>query len=326
MRLFEYSNYTPANVENWKGRIDGEDRASLRWHQVVERTDLRDNPIVDKSVVFLGFCCDEGVRRNQGRVGAKEAPAVFRQILSNLPVHFSSELRVKDAGDVHCDNGDLEHAQHVLSEAVAIILENGGFPIVLGGGHEVTFGHFKGLEKTVQGQKVGIINIDAHLDIRPLVDGKGNSGTGFYQIAEESKANKTDFHYLALGIQEISNTKSLFDYARDNAVEIVYANEFRQDKLSYIQNVVQDFAKKVDHIYMTIDMDAFAAAYAPGVSALAFNGIIPDQLFFDVFEQILKLPNLRTIDIAELNPKYDIDNRTARLGASFLFEALNKKV
>lgn len=323
MRKFNYSNYTPAQAENWTGRIDGIDEAHKRWHQVIQPLDLQDSVNVDKSVVFLGFCCDEGVRRNQGRVGAGEAPHVFRQILSNLPIHFSPDLQVKDAGDIHCDDGNLEQAQYVLSEAVAKIIENGGFPIVLGGGHEVTYGHYKGLEKAVQGQQIGIINLDAHLDCRPLIGTKGNSGTGFYQISQECALTKTPFQYLALGIQQISNTQSLFDYAEFNGIQIVYADQFNQDEISQIKEKVDALSKEVDHIYLTIDLDVFAAPYAPGVSALAFNGIIPDRTFFEVFKHILSLPNLKTIDIAELNPKYDIDQRTAKLGSSLLFELMN---
>lgn len=323
MRKFNYSNYTPAQAENWTGRIDGIDEAHRRWHQVVQIIDLQDSVNVDKSVVFLGFCCDEGVRRNQGRVGARKSPYVFRQILSNLPIHFSTDLRIKDAGNIQCDDGDLEQAQYVLSEAVAKIIENGGFPVVLGGGHEVTYGHYKGLEKAVQGQRIGIINLDAHLDCRPLVDAKGNSGTSFYQIYQECAVAKTPFFYLALGIQQISNTQSLFDYAEVNGTQIVYADQFNQDEVSLIKEKIDVLSKEVDHIYLTIDLDVFAAPYAPGVSALAFNGIIPDRTFFEVFKHILSIPNLTTIDIAELNPKFDIDQRTTKLGSSLLFEFMN---
>ena len=70
----------------WIGRKDIEDGISgLRIHQIIE-------PYVGqfKSKVFLGFCSDEGVKRNKGRVGARNAPNEIRKSLSNLPVHFSN--------------------------------------------------------------------------------------------------------------------------------------------------------------------------------------------------------------------------------------------
>lgn len=324
MHTFDFTNYCPPDLNSWKGRVDGEDYDAMRWHQLVELVDLRKENNFSKAFVLLGFCCDEGVRRNQGRVGAKDGPASFRKVLANLPIHFSEDTILKDAGDICCDAGDLEFAQLLLAEAVAKILHGGGFPIVLGGGHEVTYGHYQGLKKIANTDRIGVINIDAHLDIRRPVEGKGNSGTGFYQIATVCEAEKSAFHYLAIGIQEISNTKALFNYAVEKEVNIIYAHELILSNVERIKTIINAFSQQVDHIYLTIDMDAFAAPYAPGVSALSFNGIVPDDNFFTILSTIFRLPNLRTIDVAELNPQYDIDNRTARLGASLLFEFLKR--
>ncbi len=325
MKAFAYSNYDVTTNNSWSGRNDGLDRDAMRWHQVLETVDLRTTNNFTNAVVFLGFCCDEGVRRNQGRRGAKEAPAVLRKVLANLPVHFSEHITLQDAGDIHCIGDHMKEAQFALCDAVSHIIQAGGFPIVLGGGHEVTYGHYLGLQQAVGAEKIGFINIDAHLDIRCTVEGEGNSGTGFYQIAKDSEAQNIDFNYLAIGIQEISNTQALFNYAAQKDVSIVYAEDIHVNKVKHIKAIIIAFSKLVDHIYLTIDMDAFAAPYAPGVSALAFNGIVPDESFFDILTTIAQLPNLRTMDIAELNPSYDVDQRTARLAASFIFRLLQQR-
>lgn len=323
MAILDNAYYQPGDQQNWQGRIDGTEQAFLRWHQVVDAIDLSKQQSLDGAFVILGFCCEEGVRRNQGRIGAKEGPAAFRKVLAGLPVHFSNTTRLIDAGDVICANEKLEEAQGCLHAAVNKIISMGGFPVLLGGGHEITYPHYLGLQ-TATKQSVGIINIDAHLDIRPLVAGKGNSGTGFYQIAQHVEKENLPFHYLAIGIQEISNTKALFDYADAKGVEIIQAKDIYTERLGEIIDQIIDFGKKVDQVYLTIDLDAFAAAYAPGVSALAFNGIVPDHNFHLLFETIIQLSNLVSIDIAELNPLFDIDNRTTKLGADLLFKLLQK--
>ncbi|MCI0922455.1 formimidoylglutamase [Sphingobacterium rhinopitheci] len=325
MGLFDYKNYQVAKRENWCGRMDGLEREEMRWHQVVQLVDLRKDTFFTNAVVIVGFCCDIGVQRNLGRIGAKDGPSSLRKIVANLPVYFSNNIVVMDAGDIGCNGDDLEQAQFVLSEAVAKIISGGGFPIVLGGGHEVTYGHYLGIKKGISGGSIGIINIDAHLDIRTTVQGLGNSGTGFYQIAQDSQMEGDDFQYLAIGIQDISNTRALINYALSKDVNIIYADEVRADYLERIKIIITAFAQQVDHIYLTVDMDAFAAPYAPGVSALAYNGIIPDHVFFAIYSTIIHLPNLRTVDIAELNPSYDIDNRTARLGSSLIFALLKER-
>ncbi|MBD1429668.1 MULTISPECIES: formimidoylglutamase [Sphingobacterium] len=314
--------YTKTDSSLWKGRIDGEQPGFQRWHQIVSCVDLNEVQSLDNAVVILGFCCDEGVRRNQGREGAKAAPDYLRKILANLPVHFIPEIALVDAGNINTNGYDLESAQEALVMAVQKIRTLGGKPLLIGGGHEITYGHFKGLHQP--NRKTGIINLDAHLDMRPLLDGKGNSGTSFYQLNKELFDNGEKLKYLAIGIQEISNTKGLIDYAQTQGVEIINSNEIYAENLASIQNKIKHFADQVDELYLTIDMDAFSAAFAPGVSAVAYNGIIPDVTFYNMLDFIYQQPKLINLDIAELNPRFDLDERTARLAANLIFQYLQK--
>lgn len=318
--------YSKGDQQVWKGRVDGIEREWMRWHQLIDCVDLSVRPDLHQAATLLGFCSDEGVSRNQGRLGAKDGPAAIRRVLANLPVHFSDKLKLKDAGDISINDNDLEASQEVLGRALKIILEQGGFPIVLGGGHEVTYGHYLGIRDFLKdrNESLGIINLDAHLDIRNLNEGKGNSGTGFYQIAQDRSQNNHQFRYLAIGIQEISNTKGLFAYAREKNAQIIERKNICNERLSAIQKEIHDFSRSVDYVYLTIDLDVFAAPYAPGVSASAFNGIVPDALFFRLYESILSLPNLKSMDLAELNPYFDIDSRTAKLASDLIFRFVNR--
>lgn len=315
--------YTQADETLWTGRVDGDDREYQRWHQAITLVDLSEEALnLDNSVVLLGFCCDEGVRRNQGREGAKASPDYLRKILSSLPVHFNQDIRVVDAGNINTHGYDLESAQEALATAVQKIRDANGFPLVIGGGHEVTYGHFKGLYNATK--TVGVINLDAHLDIRPLADNKGNSGTSFYQLNKELFDVGKRLHYLAIGIEEIANTKGLLHYAEMQGVEIIYGKQLHPHNLDSVKNQIEQFANKVDDLYFTIDMDAFAAAFAPGVSAVALNGIIPDHNFYELLQFIYRQPNLVSMDIAELNPRFDLDERTVKLVANLIFQFLQK--
>lgn len=317
--------YVAADRFRWKGRVDGEDKDWMRWHQWVSCVDLLTVPDLAGAYSILGFCSDEGVSRNLGRAGAKDGPATLRDVLANLPVYFSDEVKVKDCGDILVMDSDLESSQEALGQALATVLRSGGFPIVFGGGHEVTYGHYLGIKQHLGGssQKIGFINLDAHLDMRPLPGGFGNSGTGFYQIEQDLRAMGASFHYLAIGIQQISNTRGLCDYAQTKGVQLIRSDDLIPSNLEKLQNQVRAFAAEVDYLYLTIDLDMFAAPYAPGVSAPAFNGVVPNEIFFGLFETLIKLPNLRSLDIAELNPRYDIDGRTAKLAADLLFKFVN---
>ncbi|SFF54647.1 formimidoylglutamase [Thermoflexibacter ruber] len=318
--------YQSPNQSYWQGRIDGTETTVLRWHQIINLLPMRGNlspPKQHNAVAILGFCSDEGVRRNKGRVGAFHAPAVLRKVISNFPAQSQkANLTIYDAGDCVCIEQNLEQAQETLAEKVALLLQANYYPMLLGGGHEITFGHFQGVKKAFPQAKIGMINFDAHFDIRPVEAPTGaSSGTGFWQIAQEEK----DFNYLVLGIQENSNTQYLFDLAGKYGVEYVLGSSFNYDERPKVLQKIQNFINKVDIFYLTICLDVFAAPFAPGVSALAYNGIFPDKVFQDFFHYILASPKLKSMDIAELNPTLDIDNRTARLAASFIFEYVKSR-
>lgn len=318
-------SYQPTAATSWTGRTDGTAPDLLRWHQVIKVVDLLQAPLPalqkeQKGIVLLGFASDEGVRRNKGRTGAAEGPAALRKAIANFPVHFSEQTILLDAGDILCINGELENAQQVLSEAVKAILTAGYLPLLLGGGHEITYGHASGIRRFAPKQQIGFINFDAHFDIRvPEAEG-ASSGTGFWQLAQDCKQAGTPFHYLALGIQKHGNTRQLFNIAGEEDATYVSADAFHLQDKDTLFAAIQHFLGQVDKVYLTTCLDVFAAPFAPGVSATAYNGIMPGGLFLQCFRRILQSGKVAGADIAELNPSLDIDNRTAKLAASLIFE------
>jgi formiminoglutamase len=160
---------------------------------------------------------------------------------------------------------------------------------------------------------IGIINLDVHFDIRSTKN-RTNSGTPFYQIAEEAKRKGQPFHYLCMGIQKQSNTQSCFARADELGVQYIPIEEFRISNIENIIGRLKAFINLVDKVYLTIDLDGFSSVYAPGVSAPSPLGFSP-ELAGEVIRAIKKSGKLISLDIAELNPRYDLDNRTARLAA-----------
>ncbi|WP_210150449.1 formimidoylglutamase [Chryseobacterium scophthalmum] len=298
----------------WQGRLDGEE---LLYHRIFQRVKAESNYdlISTNDFVLHGFAVDEGVRRNKGRQGAKDAPDVIRKNMSNFPV-IRPDFSLLDFGNITCEDGNLENTQNELAKNVSKVLLKGGKSLVLGGGHEVTFGHYRGVKTAFQEQKIGIINFDAHFDNRQPENGVGaSSGTGFWQIAQEGEINS-----LHIGIQRNSNTLKLFDTAHQFGMKYILADELFFENLPSIYERVNELADSVDFLYMTICMDVFNASIAPGVSASAYNGIFADAAFMHLYRHILRNEKLIALDIAEVNPGLDIQNHTARLAASLANE------
>lgn len=301
----------------WTGRLDDEDGESgLRLHQIVQTRLFSElNSVSDAQLAILGFCSDEGVRRNKGRTGAKKAPDQIRKAWANLPFHPEKQKDVFDFGNIILENEDLETARNLQMECVSELLKHHYFPIILGGGHETALGNYLGMAQKFE--KIGIINIDAHFDLRIPVEGS-TSGTPFFEMADFCAETGREFHYFAIGIQQNGNTQALFNRAEKLNVRTVLADKVHSD-LEFALKQIENFAEEFEAIYLSLDLDALDLAYAPGVSAPTVNGLTPFQVK-SIIQKVIQSKKLKLFDVVELNPNFDMDNRTAKLAAHFLHE------
>jgi formiminoglutamase len=130
-----------------------------------------------------------------------------------------------------------------------------------------------------------------------------------------------DFSYLCLGIQPLANTRSLFATARGLHTHYLFAEQIQQQTMQQTVEEVQAFIDRHKAIYLSVCLDVFAAAVAPGVSAPQVLGLWPQHVF-PVVRSIAASQKVVSMDIVELSPPFDHDGMTARLAASVLAEFL----
>lgn len=325
-------NYEVQDMSIWNGRIDSkEDFDAFRFHQWVEKINLNDKnlkPFKGKmGFAILGFKSDIGIAKNLGRQGAFKAPTAIRKELANKPCNFSKEVKIFDAGNISSNKTTLEDAQNSLSIAVQKLLELNYFPILLGGGHEIVFGHYKGLfehfRNTNDKPNIGIVNFDAHFDNRPYEEGNGSSGTMFRQIYDLNKSVGDDYNYFVMGIQNHANTVSLFKFADKSNTKYVMAKEISNGDIYLIFEKIDTFLRNIDHLYITLDCDVFSSSIAPGVSAPQPLGLDP-ELVMILLKYVLNSEKTVSFDVAEVSPRFDHDNTTASLAAVFIFTLITK--
>ncbi|MFD8101655.1 formimidoylglutamase [Nocardia fluminea] len=308
----------------WTGRIDGTDPEQLRWHQVVTPYRPGGDP---GACVFVGFASDEGVRRNKGRQGAADGPHALRRALS--PMALPAPLHAFDAGTITVTDRRLEEGQRCLGTTVSALLDAGAFPVVFGGGHEVAYGSYLGLANSVAASRgvaapstapsrskptVGILNLDAHFDLR--ADRVPSSGTPFRQILEADDTVR----YAVIGISQPSNTAALFDTAHRFGVRYLLDDDCDP---ALVAAFVDEFLAGIDLLHLTIDLDVLPAAVAPGVSAPAAYGVAL-AIIQSVCDRVTASGKLALVDIAELNPVFDIDHRTARTAARLVHRLVTR--
>lgn len=316
------------NDFEWAGRTDTEDgEKGSRWHQKVTKNST------EVGIGLLGFGCDLGVIANKGRPGAQAGPDTIRQALANFAWHLTRPI--VDAGTITAE-GSLQAAQSAYAQRLCEQLQRQDFVIGLGGGHEIAWGSYNGLlsclarEETSLASKetrltrkekvIGILNFDAHFDLRRPAP-QTSSGTPFYQIAQACDEEGRAFQYACLGIAETANTQALFEIADRYQVRYLKDMAFN---LSASQALMTEFLQDIDELYVTICLDVFPNSLAPGVSAPSALGICPNQvialLHWLANQQTSLNFNWRLADIAEMNPTFDTDARTAKLAARLVYE------
>ncbi|TAL62445.1 MAG: formimidoylglutamase [Legionella sp.] len=310
-------NYQPADPKLWQGR---EDTINERIFQNIRFLSSEQELLnKGKKTILIGFASDEGVIRNQGRPGAQLGPDAIKSQLAKLPCPKAVELI--DLGLIRCENHDLEVAQKQFADIISFCQNQKHLTIGLGGGHEIAWAHYQGLAPHYP--KLGIINFDAHFDLRPYAPGDlGTSGTPFSQIAADCANQQRPFHYCCLGIQQFGNTPSLFQRAKELQVPYLSAEQMIQQEQSTQLAFLDEFIKKVDHLYLTICLDVLAESVAPGVSAPQTLGLTPWQIL-PLLKHIIKTGKVVSFDIAELSPPLDQDKKTARLAALIIAELLD---
>jgi formiminoglutamase len=283
----------------------------------IERaTDLRQVP-VGATVALIGYADDRAVVNGRGRPGAAQGPAELRRSLSRLTPGDHGELdrlALRDLGDGTPDLGSIEDVHAAVEDAALAALTSGAIVVLLGGGHDGAYASHSALLRAVDGL-VGAVNVDAHLDVRPLRDGLVTSGTPFRRLAERWAGRYT---LTELGVQPQYNARAHREWASARGFAILALDEVRG-------RVPAAFAEALrapgEALAVSLDLDAVEAGTAPGVSAPCPDGLTAADLY--ACARLAGLdPRVRVLDVMELSPPLDEGGRTARLGAAALWHFL----
>lgn len=312
------SFWKPTMASIWTGRDDSAEGINARRvYQDIKVIDNFEEKIGNKNVL-IGFACDKGIERNQGRLGAAKAPDILRSSLANFATQGGHNSLV-DYGTVYYQKS-LEETQRFFAEIIRKLQSENNKTVVLGGGHETAYAHGLGVFIANPNMNIGIINFDAHLDMR--VASEPTSGTPFYQLEQYCKSNNRPFNYFCIGASEAANTKALLDVANNTGVDIIWDYDCHFGKLEEIKIKLQKFIDQVDLIYLSFDYDALPASDMFAVSAPSSLGV--DPLIYLILGNFIKnSEKLVALDFVEYSPCYDRDYICAKLAARYIWEFTN---
>ncbi len=275
----------------------------------------------NRNYIIAGYADDQGIKNNSGRLGARLAPDKIREFFYKMtpPYHYAldfenpekSSYSIIDIGSLDEAHGDLE-ARHEYAQTCANKAFRKNFNwISLGGGHDYGYPDVSAFIKSCDDRPL-VINFDAHLDVRSTEHGI-NSGTPFFRVLEEFQ----NVDLVQIGIQSQCNSNLHYKYSLDHGVKVLNYDDIRQSGeslASYSIRRMGDQIIKRRKCFISVDIDSFSNAYAPGCSQSFATGLHPDE-FFQFFSILLQRLDVRGLGIYEVSPPLDIDNRTAKLAA-----------
>jgi formiminoglutamase len=264
-------------------------------------------------IVLIGCPQDEGVKRNNGRVGAAAAPDAIREQFYKLTT-FNIRKKIFDLGNINI-GGSLEETHDTHFAVVKQVLEDKKRIIVLGGGNDISYPDGVAMAE-VFGQEWWIaINIDSHLDVR--VAEERNSGTPYRQLLEGEHLRPEYFYEV--GYQSHFASPVYYEYIRDlgvNRISLELLRSRAEADLELKENIKSKFINHSSSLntFFGFDMDAVRANDAPGTSAPSPLGLRASE-FIQLVKYAASLANTKIIEFSEVNPRFDIDNRTTKLVA-----------
>ncbi len=255
-------------------------------------------------VIIQGIKFDE---KSSYQKGPKHAPKLIREALNCGSSNMFSENLISIENPIINDNGDFEISDYFDIEKITKDhLDLNAKILTLGGDHSITFPIIKAFSEKYS--KLDILHIDAHCDLYDSYEGdKYSHACPFARIMENGFATKL----VQVGIRTLNVHQE--EQAKKYGVEI---HQMKNLDLSTIPNFKNP-------LYISLDMDGFDPAFAPGVSHHEPGGLTSRQVI-DLIQSIDS--EIIGADIVEYNPNRDFNNMTAFLAAKMMKEILSKMI
>ncbi|OIU67699.1 formimidoylglutamase [Rossellomorea aquimaris] len=258
--------------------------------------------------------------------GASFAPDAMRRCLNSFTTYNIEEetdisgKTIIDFGDIAMHPTSIEECHQRIYQSTKEIAqaEAAPFTIILGGDHSITTSTVKAIKETKG--TVGIIQLDAHHDLRNTEDGGPTNGTPFRRLIQEGHLKGE--HLIQIGIRNYANAKAYHDYAIENGVTVYTMKDVKQHPIQeLIESALNQLDPKVDTIYLSVDMDVLDQAYAPGCPAIGPGGMDPDTLS-EAVQSAVRHPKVQAMDIVEIDPTLDIRDMTSRIASLLIINTL----
>ncbi len=242
-------------------------------------------------------------------------------------------------GDPHARYlSEITHACSQLADRVELALGHGWFPVVLGGDHSVAIGTVSGIARhwRKRGERVGVLWVDAHTDMNtpqtsptgnihgmPLAVLLGRGSDSLVGIAGDRPALLPE-DVVVFGARDVDSTER--DVVRDLGVRVYTMSEIdERGNAVCVREALERVTANTAGVHLSFDLDGVDPQHAPGVGTAVPGGLDLRESHL-ICEKVAQTGKVLGVEMVELNPVIDVENRTGRLAVWLILSALGKTI
>jgi arginase family enzyme len=277
--------------------------------------------IVDKEAVApVGMV---GAPLSAGSVtagGCDQAPGMLRAILRRIgryDVETGRELgtQVAEHGDVPIGGLSIEEATPAIIAACKASVERHPLTLLVGGNNAVTRPGVLALGLPLE--KVGLITLDAHFDMRDTSQGLGN-GNPVRALREDGLPGR---NIAQVGLAPFANSADMHRDAVDGGHRIVTIGQVRREGIEHAISTALAHVGHCEAILVDCDIDVIDRSQMPGAPGARPGGMAAHD-FFAAVRMLAAKPKVRIIDLTEWDPPLDSTDLSALTAGRWVAECL----
>ncbi|HEY0111519.1 MAG TPA: agmatinase family protein [Allosphingosinicella sp.] len=248
------------------------------------------------------------------------APDTIRRTLKrfstyNLETREELELGLHDLGDLPVQGKSPAEGFSPIRDAAAAAVEAHGFTLLLGGNNAVTrpAAHALGVKL----ERVGLITLDAHFDMRDTDQGPMN-GNPVRCLLEDGLPGA---NICQIGLAPWANTRTMHEDAATAGIGVYSIDSCERHGILKVLDDALTRLARTEVLMVDFDIDVIERGHCPGAPGARPGGMHPD-MFFRAARQLAAQPKVKLVDLTEFDPSLDVSDITALTAGRWVCEIL----
>jgi agmatinase len=282
--------------------------------------------VKDAEVAIFGAPLDAGTTYRPGTrfgpQGIRRATNLFGTYSYEHGVDLREQLNVVDVGDVFTIPANIEKSFDQISRAMSHVVEQGAFPVVLGGDHSIGYPTIRGLAPWVEGN-IGIIHFDRHVDTQELDLDERMHTTPWFHATNIPNAPATNL--VQIGIGGWQSPRAGVKVGRARGTTVVTVGDVEREGIDRIAEIALELAwQGAKAVYLSFDVDVIDAGFVPGTGWPEPGGLLPREALRLV--RLVSEPGLAGVEVVECSPPYDSAEQTSIISARVILDCLAAQI